>query len=47
MLSKIDHPQYHPTRIRASTLAHKAPKRQHTVVPIKQEWRGGARVRKP
>jgi hypothetical protein len=47
MMHKIDHPQYHPTRIRASTLARKAPKHQHIVVQTKQEWRGGAKVRKP
>ena len=46
-MHRIDSPQYHPTRMRASTLSHKGPKRQYIVVPTKQEWRGGAKVRKP
>ena len=43
MLSKIDHPQYRPTRFKQPA--------KRADVPFKaqgerQEWRGGARVRK-
>ncbi len=42
-MHKVDHPQYHPTAFKKSP----APVANHKVTGnIKQEWRGGAKVRK-
>jgi len=44
MLAKIDHPQYHPTRLKSSVKSVKVPLKAQT--ETKQEWRGGAKVHK-
>ena len=45
MLSKVDHPQFHPTTVKRKLSP--GPVANHKVTgPLKQEWRGGAKVRK-